>query len=143
MNLPDEIRHLPDDQYLSVGFVREVLDGWEPEPEIVTISQAVERWSYSREWWRQRATEGEVPGAWQDSQGGTWRLPVEGCRRIIARQQSDGRRRGTTGPRGPRAWYATASHLPGEGQPVVEGGPQEVRRDTDGDAGPVGPRLAS
>lgn len=142
MNLPEEIRHLPDDQYLSVGYVRQLLADARPAPEVVTIRQAVGLWSYSRETWRQAAAEGKIPGAWQDTEGGTWRLPVAACRRYVRARQSDGRRRGTKGPRGPRSWYRPTPHLHEDGESVVVRGPEEVGRDTDGDTRPEGPRLA-
>lgn len=142
MNLPEPLRSLPDDTTIRLGFVRECLARVDDAPEVVTIAQAVERWSYSRETWRQAAAEGELPGAWQDTEGGTWRLPAEACRRYVRARQSDGRRRGTKGPRGPRARYTTTPHLQGEGQPVVEGGPPQVRGEADGDARPSHLRLA-
>lgn len=141
MNLPDEIRHLPDDEYLSVGYVRKLLRDAEPTPEVVTISQAVERWSYSRETWRQAAAEGEIPGAWQDTEGGTWRLPVAECRRYVRARQARANRRGSgTGPRGPRALYQ-APRLQEDGQ-VLARGPASVGREAEGAQEPGRLRLA-
>lgn len=141
MRLPEPIRHLPDDQYLSVGYLRKLLADAEPTPEVVTISQAVERWSYSRETWRQAAVEGDIPGAWQDTEGGTWRLPVSECRRYVRLRQARANGRGSAaGPRGPRALYE-APRLQEDGQ-VLARGPAPVGREAPSPEGSHRLRLA-
>lgn len=70
--------------------------------QVISTGDAARIWpAFSQETWRKRASEGQIPGAWQDAPGGPWRLPYGSCRQYIAEKQRRGLRRGKTGPRGP------------------------------------------
>ena len=55
----------------------------ESEPELVTCREASERWGRVPNTWYRWARAGKIPGAFQETDGGTWILPVTGCLRRL------------------------------------------------------------
>lgn len=142
MTLPDTLARLPDEATVPMWYVREQLEAVKPEPKVIGITEATELWSYGRETWRKAAAAGEIEGAWQDTENGPWRLPLESCESYVRDRQRTGSRRGKKGPKGPRSHYTRpASRL--QGREMVEGGSTSVGREAGDAPGPSGPRLAS
>lgn len=87
-DLPDTIRHLPDDVLVPGRLVKE---WWatlhHAEPEIVTTAWLSENVGLSQEWWADRARDGRIPGAFQDSPGSPWYLPLRAARDYLLRVQ--------------------------------------------------------
>lgn len=52
-------------------------------PQVVTARQAAAHVGRSAEFWRRAAEAGKIPGAWQDTAGGPWRLPRTACEAYI------------------------------------------------------------
>lgn len=52
-------------------------------PQILSTRQAARWFGLNPKRWRVWAEQGLVEGAFQESEGGPWRLPVEGCQRRI------------------------------------------------------------
>jgi hypothetical protein len=105
---------LPDDARvtLTVGELRAMLEAEvRPErPEVVTTTTAESLWSYSAHTWSNWCREGKVDGAWQDGEGGIWRMPYESCAARVERVRWEARRDSSdrrSGPRGP--WKASSS----------------------------------
>lgn len=153
MTLANALSQLPDDTRCSltvgsgdmtVGELRDALAS--DEAELLSVSQAHARWpAYSKETWRRAAAEGEVRGAWQDVENGPWRLPARSCEEYVAARQSNGSRRGSKGPRGPRSWYLPAARGRAKDlqtDPVLDGRSPAVRRIPGRDQGPEAPELA-
>ena len=89
MTLRELLDPLPPDAMLPVAWVRKHLGNpqeAEPRaPQILSTRQAARWFGLNPKRWRVWAEEGLIEGAFQEAEGGPWRLPVEGCqRRIIA-----------------------------------------------------------
>lgn len=58
---------------------------------VVTTTEASELLGHSPDWWRREAPE--VGGAYQETDGGPWSLPLSGCREHLRRRRKDGKLR--------------------------------------------------
>lgn len=67
-------------------------------PEELSTAQAAAFLGKSRQWWEKHA--GEIEGAWQEGEGGTWSLPYRACRAYMDGLRSNHERRSRL--RGPR-----------------------------------------
>jgi hypothetical protein len=70
-------------------------------PEIVGTRAAARQFGYHHKYWERAARAGEVPGAFQEAENGSWRLPADGCRAHL-REKQDGGSPGRRRRRGPR-----------------------------------------
>lgn len=64
---------------VQVKDLRSALESKAGGPQIVTAKQAAEHVGRTPEFWRRAAEAGKIAGAWQDSEGGPWRLPRDAC----------------------------------------------------------------
>lgn len=84
--LPDAIRHLPDDVLVPGRLVKE---WWatlhHAEPEYVDTSWLSENIGMSQEWWADRARDGKIAGAFQEAPGSPWYLPLAAARAYLLR----------------------------------------------------------
>jgi hypothetical protein len=66
-------------------------------PEVMSTAQAAAVFGFSAKRWRRWAEADRIDGAWLDHEKGkkrgVWRLPREGCRRVIEEEQRKGRTR--------------------------------------------------
>ena len=89
---------------VSVGRLRELVATAAAEaPEILSTVQASAIIGFSHSYWRDKASNGLVEGAFQD--GDRWRLPTASCKKYVAQLQVNYQGkvlRGRCGPRGPR-----------------------------------------
>lgn len=92
MNGSDPFAPLSDEAEVTVkvGELREMLAtaARAGAPEILTTPQAERFYGLSRKYWREEAEAGRIPGAWQDGDGGDWRLPREGVVSHIRQKQA-------------------------------------------------------
>lgn len=107
MTLLDALSTLPPDAELTltVEQLREMLEGGgaQVEPEVIGTAEAAEFWpAYSQETWRRWAQDGEIGGAWKDTEAGPWRLPLASCRSLVDDRQRRAQTDGKRGPKGPR-----------------------------------------
>lgn len=65
-------------------------------PEVMTTAQAAAVFGFGAKRWRRWAEDRPALGAWLDHEEGkrgTWRLPREGCRRLMEEERRKGRSR--------------------------------------------------
>lgn len=66
-------------------------------PEVMSTAQAAVVFGFGAKRWRRWAEADRIDGAWLDHEKGkkrgVWRLPREGCRRVIKEEQRKGRTR--------------------------------------------------
>ena len=101
MSLSVEMFHGLDDRdtvTVSVGRLRElVATAAADAPEILSTVQASAIIGFSHSYWRDKASNGLVEGAFQD--GDRWRLPTRSCKKYVAQLQAHHRRSVLRGPR--------------------------------------------
>jgi hypothetical protein len=61
-------------------------------PMIMSTSQAAAVYGWDAKRWRGWAESGRVDGAWQEEDTGHWRLPRDGCQRLIDEFRRKGRK---------------------------------------------------
>lgn len=139
-----------DDELIRGATVRRMIEEVRAEmperPEVVTSKQAAELWSYSADTWSQWCRQGEIEGAWQDGEGGIWRMPYASCEAKVERVRWEARNPNRRKRRGP--WNASPSPPGGagtesfsEGKVVRLRSPPMGRGQTD-DARPERPGVA-
>jgi hypothetical protein len=57
-------------------------------PEWGSVADASKHVGMSPDFWQDRARAGEIPGAFQRSEGGPWVLPLAECRAHLAREST-------------------------------------------------------
>lgn len=84
---------------LTIEQLQELLDEARtgPMPEHLTTGQAAALLGHSPSWWKKQAPK--IPGAWQESDGAPWHLPLEECRDHIRGLQRAHQKRRLRGPR--------------------------------------------
>lgn len=61
-------------------------------PEVLSAKEAARRFGYAAERWRRWCERGLIAGAWQDAEGGPWRLPRASAEAHLRQLQSRGAR---------------------------------------------------
>lgn len=92
------------------------------QKRILTTYEASRIFGYSASQWQKWAAAGDLPDAYQDVEGGHWRLPYEACDAHVRRRIDRGLRRG--GPRGP---WSAAEGVPRPRLEVVEASTEAPR----------------
>ena len=106
------LAHLPGDAHVTitvqVADLRTALEARAGGPATLTTRQAATILGYSSKQWARWCVAGVIGGAWQDTDGGSWRMPRTACEARIEEQRRRGRRPGASAesrrhlPRGPR-----------------------------------------
>mgnify|MGYP001581131207 CR=1 FL=1 len=111
MTVADAIAALPDDcrcavvvgsGELTIGDLRLALAVDSGDRAMTTVQCATE-WGHAPEWWQDRARDGSIHGAYQESEGSQWYIP-RGHAKVFLREYREGRRkRGSRRPwKGPQ-----------------------------------------
>ena len=130
---------------LTVGEIREAFAGGNPDRVLTTTEAAVEL-GYSPDSWQKWAARGRIEKAWQDADGGPWRLPYASCQAhrdgLQRRALKKGKRRGPWKGKAPPPASTRAEGVSRQGLQVVPSGSQAMGRTADPDPESGGPRLA-
>lgn len=73
---------------VRVGDLQKALEAKAGGPQVLTAEQAEEHVGRTSEYWRRQAKAGRIAGAWQDSEGGPWRLPRAACEALLRSAQA-------------------------------------------------------
>lgn len=116
-------------------------------PEIITTSQASERFSWSPKTWGKWARAGMIAGAFQDGGDGMWRLPLESCASHVERLKWEAQQ--PTRAKRRKPWGERAKSSAGGSRPedlperkVLQLRPSAVRNGPRGDARSETSRVA-
>lgn len=72
---------------VRVADLQRALEAKAGGPQVMTAEQAAEHAGRTPEYWRRQAKAGRIPGAWQDAEGGPWRLPRPACEAHLRSEQ--------------------------------------------------------
>lgn len=118
----DALGELTNDARVTISVRKadlvKALEQRETGPLIMTTTQAADAFGYNSERWRRWAQAGEIRGAFQGREKGTWRLPRAACEQHIADLERRGAKPQSSSvvplhsqlrrPRGPRKQQAAA-----------------------------------
>lgn len=87
MNVRKDLAGLPWGEYmlvpLSLEEYTEFLTWRNGGPAYLSTSQARDHLGRDVKWWRARAEEGKIPGAFRDPDTARWVLPNDSCRELL------------------------------------------------------------
>jgi hypothetical protein len=114
------ISALPDDAKITLSIEkRDLMRALERRggggPDIIDTERATSDFGYTADRWRRWCAAGNIPGAWQDAPGGSWRMPRASCEAFIAELRAHGTKPARSAPvlnrerprRGPRPTHSS------------------------------------
>ena len=130
----------------SIGDLRQAFIATQHK-RILTTGEASRMFGYSSSQWAKWAPE--ISEAYQDAEGGPWRLPYAACEAHVAKRETDAKRKGRN--RRGRPWKKAKRASPSRERAtsvsrgrfeVLQGGSPPLGNEAPGSSQPESPRLA-